>query len=62
MYSGICLFWWGWDGLKRAPTKPLNEREEFLKGRDAEQMKITWSAIRNNGTLKIHGNIPLNDT
>ena len=48
--------------MKRAPTKPLNEREEFLKGRDAEQMKITWSAIRNHGTLKIHGNIPLNDT
>lgn len=52
----------GMDVLKIAPTKPLNRREAVPKGRDAEQMKITWSVTRNiKGILKIYGSIPLND-
>lgn len=51
----------GMDGLKIAPTKPLNRREEVPKGRDAEQVKITWSATRNiKGIFKMYGSIPLN--
>lgn len=48
--------------LKDRPTKPLIRRGEFPKGRDAEQMKITWPATRKiEGIFKMHGRISLND-